>query len=524
MMVASGQMRIVAIISLCGLGVALASMLAVYSYGRFAERARGAPSTSLPLSPNATPLDIGIAPLLSSHPGQSGLMLVSRNLHAFAVRAHAARSAGRSLDLQYYYWKDDLTGGLLGREVIAAADRGVRVRMLLDDISTRGDDANYLALNRHPNIEVRLFNPSRNRAGALRRGLELLLRAFSATRRMHNKAWIADGRMAVVGGRNVGDAYFDASEISNFRDMDVLLLGPLVRQAETVFDSYWNSIAALPITSLASSREGDLPKLKVKLEALAANELAEPFLRRVADEGNAQAMLSGAQSLHWTTKAAIVSDPPEKASGAGETNWLTKTIFPMVRSAKSDLEIISPYFIPGDEGTRTLRDLAGGGVAVSVLTNSLAATDVAAVHGAYAHYREPLLAGGVRLFELRPEITKQDISLFGSSGASLHTKAFMVDRKSGFIGSFNFDPRSISLNTEMGVVFEHAELTEEVRAVFSEEISPQSSYRVFLEEGDLAWQDDSGAEVQTLYQEPRASIWRRMAATIVGFLPIESQL
>lgn len=219
-----------------------------------------------------------------------------------------------------------------------------------------------------------------------------------------------------------------------------------------------------------------------------------------------------------------MSDPPEKAQDAAQHNWLSKAIFPLLNSAKANLEVISPYFIPGDKGVSALRDLARRGVNVSILTNSLAATDVAAVHGAYAQYRKPLLEGRVELFELRPDPDEQDISLFGSGGASLHTKAFTVDQMSGFIGSFNFDPRSISLNTEMGVLFTNKELTEEVHGVFSEQTSPRSSYRLILQEGDLAWQDGSGAEARTLYHEPGASIWRRLTASIIGFLPIESQL
>ncbi|MDQ2634184.1 MAG: phospholipase D family protein [Pseudomonadota bacterium] len=503
---------------------ALASLAAIYSYGRFAERARGRPSTAMPVEERATALDRMIAPMLQAHAGESGLMLVASNLEAFAVRVLAARRAERSLDLQYYYWKDDLTGGLLANELIAAADRGVRVRVLLDDINTKGDDSTYLALDSHPNIEIRLFNPSRNRANALRRGIEMALRAVSVTRRMHNKVWLADGRIAIVGGRNIGDAYFDAAETANFRDMDVLLLGPVVRQAENVFDEYWNSGVVLPISSLAGTREGDLPRIKAKLERLASRDSAQPYLQRLRDEKSIESVLDAEQSTHWTASAKVVSDPAEKANGSAQEKWLSNIIFSEIRSATSKAHIISPYFIPGDQGVTALRGLVAGGATVSVLTNSLAATDVAAVHGAYARYREPLLAVGVELYELRPEIATRDISLFGSSGASLHTKAFTVDGKTGFIGSFNFDPRSISLNTEMGVLFEDRALTSEVDTVFADEISPTHSYRLVLQNGEIAWQDGSGAGAKMLESEPEAGIWRRIAATIIGLLPIESQL
>ena len=503
---------------------ALASLAAIYSYGRFIKRGRGGSSTALPVTERDTALDRMIAPKLRAHASQSGLMLVTSNLRAFAIRAMAARSAERSLDLQYYYWKDDRTGGLLARELIAAADRGVRVRLLLDDINTKGDDSTHLALDSHPNIEIRLFNPSRNRANVLRRGIEMALRAFSVTRRMHNKAWIADGRLAIVGGRNIGDAYFDAADTANFRDMDLVLVGPVVRQTETVFDEYWNSGAVLPINSLAGSRKGDLQGTKADLETLLLSGDAQPYLQRLQEEKSTEALLSEEQAIHWTSDARIVADPAEKANGSAQENWLANAIFPVIASATSELRIISPYFIPGDQGVTTLRNLVGGGAAVSVLTNSLAATDVAAVHGAYARYREPLLAGDVGLYELRPRRVARDISLFGSSGASLHTKAFTVDGKSGFIGSFNFDPRSISLNTEMGVLFEDPALTREVNAVFAAEISPASSYRLSLQNGAITWQDGDGANARVLDSEPEASIWRRIAATVIGLLPIESQL
>jgi putative cardiolipin synthase len=503
---------------------ALASFIAVYSYGRFAKYAQGRPSYALPLEGDSTVLDRMIHPILQRHPDQTGMILLSGNLHAFAARAHTARSAGRSLDLQYYYWRDDLTGGLLGKEVLAAAERGVRVRILLDDINTRGDDSTYLGFGSHRNIEVRLFNPCRSRANALRRGVELLLRAMSATRRMHNKAWIADGRIAIVGGRNIGDPYFDVSETSNFRDMDLFLLGPAVQQTETIFDRFWNSPSAIPIETLSKHRRGDLARLNRKLEALTATGPAAPYLRQLIEEKDTTAMLGGGRHIHWTSDASVVSDPPEKALGWCEGRWLIESIRPALFGATSEVEIVSPYFIPGADGLCGFTDLVARGVRVCVLTNSLAATDVAAVHGSYASYRQALLEAGVELFELKPEIAKRKISLFGSSGASLHTKAFTVDRTLGFVGSFNFDPRSIALNTEMGVLFRDTELADEIRQVVAEETAPERSYRLSLTDGKLVWQDRRQPRARIWTHEPGASIWRRIVATLIGLLPIESQL
>lgn len=505
-------------------GFVAASFLALYSYGRFARRARGAPSFALPVAEPPTALDEAVAAILPDGGDQGAGMMVDGNLDAFAVRAITARRAGRSLDLQYYMWKQDLTGRLLAREIVEAADRGVRVRLLLDDLNAHGHDRTLLALDGHPNIDVRLFNPSRNRAGGLRRGLELALRAVSVTRRMHHKAWIADGRVAVVGGRNIGDAYFDAAASANFRDLDLLLAGPLAWQAETIFDDYWNSEAVIPIGRLARRRAGALSALRRKLAAEAAGERARPYLARVAEDDAVRAFLAGTRPFHRLADARLVSDPPEKVRGHGEESWLFKVVGPMLFSAKCELAVISPYFIPGDAGTERLVALARGGVKVSILTNSLAATDVVAVHGAYARYRRPLLEGGVALFELKPYDGHSDRSLFGSSSASLHTKAFVVDGGEGFIGSMNLDPRSISLNCENGVVFRHAELARELAAVFADQTAPRKSYRLGLRDGALTWRDQAAASVATLRAEPQAGRWRRLSAALIAMLPIQSQL
>lgn len=497
-----------------------AAAVAVAIYGRFAARLDGPPSSAFEPSDDKTALDRTIAPLLAQNPGKTGLRLLTDNIEAMALRAAAARGAERSLDLQYYYWKDDLAGGLLAKEVLEAADRGVRVRLLLDDINAWGRDSNYRAVDTHPNVEVRLFNPLRCREGMLLRGLEMILRFWSVNRRMHHKAWIADGRVALIGGRNIGDAYFDASDASNFRDMDLLVVGPAVRQAEDVFDRYWNSSMVAPIRNLANLGRFNLGRLRRRLERLAVSERAGPYLERVRS-GAAALHLTSDSGMHWSDKANIVSDPPEKAMSDHNDGWLLDAILPALTSASKSIEIISPYFIPLDSGARLLLRRASEGVAISVLTNSLAATDVTAVHGSYMRFRKPLLAGGVRLFELRARDARKNVSLFGSRGASLHTKAFVVDGLHGFVGSFNFDPRSVSLNTEMGLLFEHAELAREMQAVFAEEIAEKRSYRLVLSRDAIRWQDGGG---RLLDSEPDASLRRRVVACMISFLPIESQL
>jgi putative cardiolipin synthase len=505
----------------------LLALVAIYTYGRFGRRLQGAPSSSLQPQADQTDLDRLAGPLLAKHEGLNGISLISDNMAAFALRAVSARRAGRSLDLQYYYWKNDLTGRMLIREVLTAADRGVRVRLLLDDINAGLHDRMCLALDGHPNIEVRLFNPSRARTDRFKRGFEMMLRPFRATRRMHNKQWIADGRLVIAGGRNIGDAYFDADEQSNFRDLDVWMLGPVAEESAMVFDRYWNSPVVVPIGSLRTPRAHYLPAFRTKIEKIAATPGGRHYLAHVDEVIPDGVLLPANTMLHWTSAAMLVSDPPEKAFLQKRNNWVMRELMPALTSAQHGVRVISPYFIPGAQGIAEIARLVQRHVKVEVLTNSLAATDVAAVHGAYANYRKALLRGGATLFELKAthEIgDPQRMSLFGSRGASLHTKAFTVDGKTGFVGSMNFDPRSASLNTEMGVLFTHPALVKEVEAIFDEETSPENSFRLSLDNGRLRWHDREGDEARVLRREPEAGFWRRLTAGIIGILPIESQL
>jgi putative cardiolipin synthase len=491
--------------------------LGVYAYGRFIHRDTGSPSHAFALS-DQTVLDRLIETLVQAHGNTCGIVLISDGRDALAARLLSARSAERSLDLQYYYWKDDVTGTLLAGEVLAAADRGVRVRLQLDDINLRGKDATYLSLDAHPNIEVRAFNPCWNRVGAFQRGLEVLFRAYSSTRRMHNKAWITDGRIAIVGGRNVGDAYFDVSSQLNFQDLDVAIVGLAVQSAERVFDQFWNSNCVIPLASLPGLQTGDLADLGERLSAARKSDQAD-FLHEGMEHLKSIEHFINSSTIHWTDNVRIVSDPPAKLEAQKKNKWLYREIIPLILSATESLRITSPYFVPGRKGVEQLTGLVKRGVDVSILTNSLAATDVAAVHGGYSRYRKSLLRGGVRLHELKAEPHQQRISAFGSSGASLHTKSFVIDGRVGFVGSFNFDPRSVSLNTEMGVLFDEPALAEELTELFRLQTSLKTSYRLEFARGRLTWFDGTIAKT-----EPGASLIRRIISKIVRYLPLESQL
>lgn len=504
--------------------VLLAALAGVYGFGRFAGYDGGSPSYALPKVGAPTALDELAEGLGADEPAASGLLLIDDNLDAFAVRALSARNAGRSLDIMSYVWCDDLTGRLLMKELLAAADRGVRVRLLIDDINMRAADAACFSLDAHPNVSVRLFNPTRARGSGFRRGLELVLRFYSLNRRMHNKAWIADGRAAIVGGRNIGDAYFDAAS-TNFRDLDLLLFGHAVGETEAIFDDFWNSAFSYSVRALAAhKRKSDLDRLRHALEEGTRSGHADPYLKRVRERISMSDLVRGQKRIVWSPVVRVISDPPSKAAGEDDGAWLTGDLIPPVDASRENLRITSPYFVPGDRGCAWLEKLVGRGVMVSVLTNSLAATDVAAVHGAYAPYRERLLRAGIRLFELQPYERRKHLSVFGSRGASLHTKAFVVDDRTAFVGSFNFDPRSAMLNTEMGVLFEESRLATEMIRHFDRDTAPGSSFEVSLLDGRLHWEGEVHGRLRAYDHDPEASVARRVLAAVVRMLPVQSQL
>ncbi|MEN4902810.1 phospholipase D family protein [Luteimonas sp. TWI1437] len=497
----------------------------VFVADRLMPPATGVPSTTLPLSEDATALDRELTPLLARHPGQTGAIMLPDGIDAYAARAISARQAGRSLDLQYYIWHDDLTGRMLANEAWEAAERGVRVRILLDDVGVGDMDATLLAMDAHPRIELRVYNPFRNRSGPLR-VLEMIQRAWGVNHRMHNKAWIADGRLAVVGGRNIGVEYFSAAEAFNFHDLDVAVFGPAVAEASAIFDDFWNSEAAVPIAALNRKPPHTLRAVLARIRDEAGSPEARRFLDAMDISPSVRRYFSQELTPIWSEDIRILSDPPIKWRGDERGNWLVEHLVGQIGAAKRSALLISPYFVPGGNGTEGLVALADRGVHVSVVTNSLAANDVVAVHGGYARYRKPLLEGGVHLLETRSQAdAKAASSLFGSSGASLHTKAVLIDGHRGFVGSFNLDPRSANLNTEMGVLFDDPDLGAALRDEYLHLADPDMSYWVYLDsKGRLRWLDRARDPPAALDSEPDATRRQRAIAALVRWLPIESQL
>ena len=473
-----------------------------------------------------TILDGLIAAAEATRPGESGFRLVNEGPEAFAIRERTANAAGRSLDVQTYIWDNDLTGRYLAYVLLAAADRGVKVRLLVDDMDARGKNDAFAALDAHPNIDVRMFNPFESRAGALRFALEALGSFGRINRRMHNKTWIADNRIAVVGGRNLGDEYFGASDEVNFTDLDFAMVGPIVRDASASFDRYWNSPLAYPMAVLAP--QDVTPAALEALRTRAAPKFAQAKTSRFASELHendaVQRLVTGDWLMQWTARYRFVSDDPLKALGKSEGiagSEVLAWLGPVVNSSREKLTVISPYFVPGPVATQGFVDVAKAGSDVRILTNSLAANDVAMVYGGYSKWREPLLEGGVQLWELKPSRgSAVKSSLFGSSGASLHTKALTVDGSKVFVGSYNLDPRSTALNCEQGVFVDHSVIATQLEAIFATESSGARAWAVTLQDGELRWSDGT----DTHDSAPEASAGRKFQAWVGRVLPISSQL
>ena len=472
-----------------------------------------------------TRLEAWIAPSVAANGGRSAFRLLPTGLDAFVARAVLIDMAERTLDLQYYIFNRDQTGSLIIQRLIAAADRGVRVRVLLDDWGTLDKrDESVADLDAHPNIEVRLFNPYTHRSG-VRRLAELLIRFSRVNRRMHNKLFVADSIATILGGRNIGDEYFGFGEL-DFQDLDVLAVGPVSRQSTGSFETYWNSRFAIPISRLGKFAPDpeSFPAKRQELSDRCDLLQDSTYARALAESDLARELRADELEVHWAD-ARVVADPPDKLTkpaGTRNNAYLGDQLSPHASGTRSNLLVVSPYFVPGKEGVEFLGHRQRDGVTVAVLTNSLAATDVWLVHAGYMKFRRPLLREGVRLFELRPEAAgakhaRATKAFPGSSRASLHGKTFVFDRTSVFIGSLNLDPRSLEQNTEVGVLIDGPDLAQEVAALFDRWSSPELAYEVRPGvNGGLEWTPGGFSD------EPGAGFWRRLGVKVFSHLPIDS--
>jgi len=470
---------------------------------------------------------------MEAHPGQSGFLMLASGLDSFVARAALAHAAERSIDAQYYLFHDDLTGHLLIYQLLKAADRGVRVRLLVDDMDMGGRDLDAAVLDSHPNMEVRLFNPfARNTS----RILQLVTRFGSVTRRMHNKSYTVDNQATIIGGRNIGDEYFDADPLLAFADLDVLTIGPVVKQASASFDRYWNSELAYPASVLRGTpvTPGEVRENRRELEAYVARQTGSAYLEALKDSDLATSIRQHNVHYLWG-KAEIVADQPEKLThDTGKTQYhLAPKLAPFFESAQKELIIFSPYFVPGKSGAAFLSELSRRGVRVRILTNSLASTDVGIVHAGYAKYRKRLLQAGVELYEMNKKLTRQERKAkkggsSGSSKASLHTKSFVFDRRDVFVGSLNLDPRAVVQNTEIGVVLESRKIATQMADWFDQNIDKVAFRLELQKDGNghekIIWHGMEDGKTRVFTVDPYTGFWRRLGIGFMSLLPIESQL
>lgn len=492
------------------------------------------------------------APLMAQHPNLSGIYPLDDGHEAFAARRILIRAAEHSLDVQYYIWHVDTSGQILFHELVKAAHRGVRIRLLLDDNNTKGMDPILDALSKEPNIEIRLFNPFADRHW---RALNYLTDFSRLNRRMHNKSITADNQVTILGGRNIGDEYFDMGKGALFVDLDVLAIGPIVNQVSNNFDLYWNSASAYPLNKIIHRHRNKImatmPIFKQrKFNQSRADNYDYAFFR----ENFQSKLLDGSLDYQWV-HLTLVSDDPAKALPKTSKNKIKeidpsliiqpdntpKTIIKYKKASltlnnlaasviepQKDLLIITPYFIPTQIGLNYLLKLRREGVRVRVLTNSLAATDVPIVHSGYANYRKPLLKAGVEIFELKNRgliKDRKDRGFSGSSQSSLHAKTFTIDGNQLYIGSLNFDPRSSLLNTEMGVVIQSPAMAQYMNQAINDAL-PYVTYQVKLTTDDkLEWlKTNDQNQSKVYYHEPDVTLGKRMWVKLLSILPIEGLL
>ncbi len=472
-----------------------------------------------------------LKPGLEKNPGKTGVKLLSNGLDAFVGRVAMAMKAEKTIDLQYYMYHQDTVGNLMIHELFEAADRGVRVRMLIDDIYGSKSEDLWIGLDAHPNIEVRLWNPWKRDRNWL---IQSAFRFREINYRMHQKSFTVDNQVTVLGGRNIGDEYFDADPDLAFNDLDVLAVGPSVSEVSLEFDGSWNSEHAYPVNILirqGSSKE--LEDLKESTSAFFKKNLDSPYVEALKNSDLSKEINAGTLTFDWASEAKVIYDSTEKIrmGKAGKDGLLMTHLAPYMTGAKKTVDISSPYFVPGKTYADDLCKLGRDGVKVRVLTNSLASNDVSAVHAGYSKYRRPLLRCGVELFELDETLMKSQGKTFtwlpGLKKSSLHAKTMVFDGEYMFIGSFNFDERSLYINNEIGLLFKDSKIAGAAAKHFEDNVGKVAFKVEFNREGgneNMKWIGGQGGPDVVMTKEPYASTFQKATVGILKWLPIDSQL
>ncbi|ENW06834.1 hypothetical protein F933_01290 [Acinetobacter beijerinckii CIP 110307] len=474
-----------------------------------------------------------IDPLQQQNPDLTGYYVLFDPLEALAARLRLIDKAEKTLDLQYYIWDNDKVGAVALHALIRAADRGVKVKLLIDDNNAKQTEGIFLALAQHPNIEVKLFNPYRFRKY---RGIDMVLDLKRINRRMHNKSFIADHKVALIGGRNMTNQYYNVSDNYQFSDVDVMLVGAAVNDISNSFDDYWNHDYAYEVQEVVKQKSHRLSyeSLKQQLDEHYKKVTVQNYLDLTSNSQAIDSLINRDIALDWV-KAEVVKDSPDKIkSKAKKQEHLNFQLINHLEKPEKNIDLISAYFVPEKKGAKILSELAQDGVHVRVLTNSFKANDVAVVHAFYGKYRQNLLENGVQLYEFLPALDKDDldkhtedlakkakVNIKGLSRSSLHAKLMALDEKQVFIGSFNFDPRSAYLNTEIGVLLNSPTLARSVHSTMDQNLSKYAYKLVLNAENKITWQRQTPQGPVIYTKEPRMKWWQRAGMKVISWLPIE---
>jgi putative cardiolipin synthase len=444
--------------------------------------------------------------------------------------------AEHSIDAQYYIWNSDASGRYLAGRLFAAAERGVHVRILLDDINIAGRDAALSLLAEQPNIEIRIYNPTAARSGARR--LFGFMREFSSlNRRMHNKSFTVDGLVTIVGGRNIGDEYFDLHPEKNFRDREILAAGPVVADVVAGFQAFWDSPWTLPIEVLTTHSPN--PDALARRRAVLDTAVTEVRARGYAGPAGTPG-LSGGEALVgqllWVPTRLVYDPPPnrEDIKDSSRKQSVATALGELAAGAQRDILIESAYFILGDDALAEARRLTTQGVRIRALTNSLASNDLVTNHSGYARRRPAMLESGLELFELRPDAAACQRLITGSTGAAgcagdqslaLHSKSVVLDRKIVYVGSFNVNLRSTYLNSETALIIDSPVLAEQIATSIEELMAPDSSWKVVrTPSGQLEWLSETDGKPVVETHEPMTGFWRRFNSGFYRLFPLEKYL